>query len=309
MKRLAVSLATVLSLFFWNRARADQGILWHNPFTGDFGVWVVNPYNQVVTSYLLSGLICGVAPWDPDNCSHRWHTTVTQLFPGSDPLGGFDFLMWAKDWSGDLDDIPVDRLGNVETPGRMITNAHCATGDGCASSWTVVGTGSFDPAHRQGLLWYNAGSNQLGAWLLSLSTNVVDFISVDACGGGSARPVATGDFNGDGNTDVLWNDDQNGNIYLCFLDGAGHVSASRLVDNRGGWWWDTNRIVGVADFNYDGHLDILWWDTSRGQLVTWPLDANDHFQGESHLSWTCGEDNGCSQSWYVVGIVPQLFFF
>jgi hypothetical protein len=56
----------------------------------------------------------------------------------------------------------------------------------------------------------------------------------------------------------------------------------------------------VGDFNGDGHADVLWFNTSTGQLSEWLLDGQGNVLANPILSMTCG--SGCSPPWQVVGV-------
>ena len=77
--------------------------------------------------------------------------------------------------------------------------------------------------------------------------------------------VGTGDFNGDGKTDILWRD-TDGDVAIWFMNGTQVVSSSDLGNVPTNW-----SIAETGDFNGDGKSDILWRDTPaarrRGDLV------------------------------------------
>jgi hypothetical protein len=79
--------------------------------------------------------------------------------------------------------------------------------------------------------------------------------------GAEWRQVGTGDFNGDGNSDILWRD-TSGNVAIWLMNGS-QVMQSRVVGNRPNNW----TIVGTADFNGDGKSDILWRDGTSGNVA------------------------------------------
>lgn len=88
---------------------------------------------------------------------------------------------------------------------------------------------------------------------LSLGTRSLDW-----------QVAGTGDFDGDGQGDILWRN-TNGQVEIWFMSDSYVVWTS----NPGGT--DPNHIwsiQGVGDFNKDGRADILWRDTS-GQLAIW----------------------------------------
>ena len=83
----------------------------------------------------------------------------------------------------------------------------------------------------------------------------------------------TGDFNGDGNADLLWRND-NGSTSIWLLNG-GQVLASPTIGSAGNEW----HIVGIGDFNGDSHSDVIWrsdngsnsiWELNGGQILAQP---------------------------------------
>ena len=78
--------------------------------------------------------------------------------------------------------------------------------------------------------------------------------------------VGTGDFNGDGNTDLLWRD-IDGDVAIWFMNGTTLVSGPDLGNIPTNW-----TIVGTGDFNGDGYSDILWRDTA-GDVAIWYMKA------------------------------------
>src|SRR5262249_17627638 len=68
--------------------------------------------------------------------------------------------------------------------------------------------------------------------------------------------VGTGDFNGDGKSDILWRD-TSGNVAIWLMNGA-QVTQSAGVGSAPTSW----SIAETGDFDGDGKSDLLWQDTS-----------------------------------------------
>ena len=95
--------------------------------------------------------------------------------------------------------------------------------------------------------------------------------------------VGTGDFNGDGKSDILWRDTP-GDVAIWLMNG--HDDPLRLdVGNVPTNW----SIVETGDFNGDGKSDILWRDTA-GDVAIWFMNGTQLVSGPDlgnvPTSWT-----------------------
>ncbi len=97
-------------------------------------------------------------------------------------------------------------------------------------------------------------------------------------GGAIANPGAawtyegSGDFLGDGGTDMLFRN-QNGTLVYWAVSGTSIYAAYTLA-NPGGTW----SVVGLGDFNNDGSSDILFADAA-GDLAVWYIHASNILGG------------------------------
>jgi hypothetical protein len=143
------------------------------------------------------------------------------------------------------------------------------------ANWEVQAVGDFNGDGRQDLIWRHVGAGStngaLFIWLMD-GTNLV--------GATYLQPISTdwqiqstGDFNGDGKSDVLWREKQTGNTYIWMMDGptviGGTGYTASLADNK----WEIHLL---GDFNGDGKADILWRNTGgpdTGALFVWLMDG------------------------------------
>jgi hypothetical protein len=89
--------------------------------------------------------------------------------------------------------------------------------------------------------------------------------------------VGTGDFNGDGLTDILWQSG-NGQVtdWIAQPNGGFYGNAPNFLSDIGTGWY----IVGTGDFNGDGRDDILLRNDDA-TLTDWLADANGGLYGNS----------------------------
>ena len=75
----------------------------------------------------------------------------------------------------------------------------------------------------------------------------------------STNVVGSGDFNGDGNIDIISQDSSTGVVSVWFMNGNALSSTQTLTTTA-----TTTSVSGIADFNGDGTLDLLLDDSSSG---------------------------------------------
>ena len=78
----------------------------------------------------------------------------------------------------------------------------------------------------------------------------------------------TGDFNGDGKSDILWQS-SNGTPAIWLMDGTNAVTVGAAGSFNPGPSW---QIKDTGDFNGDGKSDILW-QGNDGTPAIWLMDG------------------------------------
>lgn len=105
--------------------------------------------------------------------------------------------------------------------------------------------------------------------------------------------IGTGDFNGDGKADLLWQTSQPSQYAIWLMDNTTILNSAVYdwpMTPEGGPW----SLQAVADFNGDGKSDLLWLDPTSGQVVMWFMDGTS-VASTAQLSLDPPND------WYVAG--------
>jgi hypothetical protein len=146
----------------------------------------------------------------------------------------------------------------------------------------LLGSVSVTPDNSASILWQNSNGDVVrwytsGGKIRSSATLGV------APAGWSIQ--GTGDFNGVGQSDILWRNTTTGDMVIWFVSGGTVTSSTDLGVIPSGW-----TFAGTGDFNGDGKTDILWNDTTTGDVVIWFMNggtiASSADLGVVPSSWT-----------------------
>ena len=102
-------------------------------------------------------------------------------------------------------------------------------------------------------------------------TMLTNNVTYNAATQGGSPPWAIngfGDFDGDGNSDILWRNSVNGNVSIWLMNGTTIAQQTNSGGATNDW-----QIHGVGDFNGDGKSDILWRDTVTGEVSIWMMSG------------------------------------
>ena len=91
------------------------------------------------------------------------------------------------------------------------------------------------------------------------------------------QPSLVGDFDGDGNSDVLWFNPANNNADLWSIQNGQWAGSTDLGAHPAGW-----QPAAAGDFNGDGTSDILWFNPANNNVDIWKM-SDGHWAGSSDV--------------------------
>jgi microcystin-dependent protein len=120
------------------------------------------------------------------------------------------------------------------------------------------------------LLWQNANTGQASIWEMN-GNSIIGGGAVSPNPGPSWTEIGAGDFNHDGQSDILWQNASTGQASIWEMNGNSIIGGGPVTPNPGPSW----KAIGTADLTDDGFSDdILWQNTSTGQVSIWEMSGN-----------------------------------
>jgi hypothetical protein len=215
------------------------------------------------------------------------------------PADHYTYLLpLSSDFNGDgvSDILWRDGNGNVAiwlmNGGQMSSGAAVAD---VGSTWRIVGTRDLDGDGKDDILWQDNSGNA-AIWIMNGTT----FSSSISLGnvGSDWQVTGTGYFIDRPTGDILWRNSSTGAMAMWPMESApdaGTVIPGEVV-NYGQISLDW-QVVGTADLNADGTTDILWRNTTTGDVAIWFLTNN---EGQFQILSTV-DLGAVSLNWSVVG--------
>ena len=81
------------------------------------------------------------------------------------------------------------------------------------------------------------------------------------------QPVAYGDFNGDGTSDIGWYNATTGDVDIWKISNGQWAGSISVGSHPAGW-----QPLGAADFNLDGTSDIVWYNPTTNNIDIWLIN-------------------------------------
>ena len=143
------------------------------------------------------------------------------------------------------------------------------------ASWSVAGIGDFNGDNRRDILWRNT-SGETSIWLMNGAS--ITSGGDTTFGGSAVRPDASwsvagiGDFNHDGNSDILWRN-TSGTLNEWLMNGSTITSSGAITFGGSAIAPDASwHVVEIGDFNGDSNSDILWRN-DNGAMAEWLMNG------------------------------------
>ena len=187
---------------------------------------------------------------------------------------------------------------------RVVATSVAGTVMGGDEKFETCGScGDFNTDGRSDVLFWNKSTGATQIWYMGGTNGVAKQSSAavvpDSHGFPTTSwvPVATGDFNQDGNPDILYWNKVTGVTQVWLMSGNVKAGAAQ-ISPMSSFPKTTYVPVGVADFDRDGHPDILYWNKNSGVLFIWFMGGTNGVVEQSSVQVT-PDSHGFPKTYYV----------
>jgi DNA-binding beta-propeller fold protein YncE len=204
---------------------------------------------------------------------------------GAGSPGTVSDLNWQIQGAGDFDgDGRADVLWQNRSTGQVVVWLMNGLGVAAAGSpntvsdlnWQVQATGDLDGNGKADIVWQNRTSTTTGTgtvvvWLMN-GLSIASSGSPNTVADLNWQILGTGDFDGDGKSDVLWKNGANGQTVMWLMNGIG-IASSGSPGTVADLHW---QIQGTGDYDGDGKTDVFWRNVGAGgtgQTVVWLMNG------------------------------------
>lgn len=178
---------------------------------------------------------------------------------------GRNDILWQRSGARNLANLTVWLMDNV----TFLENKVPTPSQPSSAGWRAVATADFNRDGNTDILWrHRAGF--FSAWSMDGTTRLSsDRLPRGQLSDPSWKIVGTGDFDKDGNADILWRSDA-GFVSVWNMKGIYLAKGQELNPKQAPV---NQKIVGTGDFNRDGNVDILWRTDGTGSLSVWYMNG------------------------------------
>jgi hypothetical protein len=135
-------------------------------------------------------------------------------------------------------------------------------------NWQIAGTGDFDADGIRDILWREQTAGGIALWLMNSNGTIKSAIGLGSIPIAAWTIAATGDFDADGVSDILWRN-SGGGISMWLMNSNGTIKSSVGLGSLSITDWT---VAETGDFDGDGKSDILWRHSS-GAIALWLMNG------------------------------------
>jgi uncharacterized delta-60 repeat protein len=265
----------IVSTGDFNKDGKDD-LFWRNSISGQNLIWFMNG-----TAKIGEREINDVAVGERRVPGNDWKIKATADFNKD---GNLDIL-WRNSVTGQ------NVVWNLGGSDGTTYQSESSIGPAFTGGWDIRAAADFNLDGNVDIVWRNLVSGSDLIWYLAgpNGTNYKGEQSILTVADPNWNIFGSGDFNKDGDADLLWRNSVTGENQVWTLGGTTNV-AFLNIDTVASVW----SIQATGDFNGDGKKDLVWRNSSTGTALTWFLNGT-VYNGENNFPNTVADQN-----WQIV---------
>ncbi len=265
---VSIKSGPVIPFDFDSNIAGGPDVIWEDPVSGFAQVWYLGG-TQGISILSAANL----------TLSNPWRIVGVADFDGN----GTPDVLWQDPVAGS---VQIWYMGGAM--GNEVMTAATLTGP---NPWRIVSVGDFNKDGHPDLLWEDTTTGFAQIWYMGGAQGLTLLNAANLNVSNPWHIVGSGDFNGDGIPDVLWQDPVSGTVQIWYMGGAlGNVVQSAVNLTANPW-----HVVAVADYNLDGHPDVVFQDPVSNSAQVFFYNGS---EGTTLL--TTGVLSG-PNPWYIAG--------
>ncbi|MBF0606584.1 MAG: VCBS repeat-containing protein [Magnetococcales bacterium] len=227
---------------------AKSDIVWRNTTNGDVAAWLMDGTTITGSGYMANAV------------SGNWQMAAIGDLNGD----GKNDIVWQDTSTGDVFVWLMDGT-------TIISSGYMAKG--MTSNWQMAAIGDLNGDGKSDIVWRDTTTGDIAAWLID-ATRFINEAIVNGAYLSKGIPsnwkiAAMGDLNGDGSSDVVWQNTTTGDIAAWLMNGTMISSGNYLAKGIPNEW----QITAIGDLSGDKKSDVVWQNTSNGDVAAWLMDA------------------------------------
>ena len=159
--------------------------------------------------------------------------------------------------------------------------------------YTLVGKGDFTGNGSTAFVFQSKLNNSVFYWYGQglVNTNITGGDNVYPIPDAGWKVVAIGDFNGDGKSDLVFQNQTTNQVSIWFMNAQYYQSGVLMPYTPPAGWV----VVGAGDFNGDGQADLAFQNVNTGQVSIWFMNGSTYSSGAIVTTTVAA-------GWNVVGV-------
>ena len=191
--------------------------------------------------------------------------SATAAFSGSRADRSFVYVPNGGDF-GHFEAMGDDANGELGlgSAGAPVTSPAIVTAVTSVGQKSGKHTNFRNTASRSDLLWRNTNTNAVTTWDYTTAAPAGFSAASLPAAPATWHVLATADVNGDGKSDVVWQDSA-GVVHVWLMNDPGSILLTYDLPAIAAPW----QFVSAGDFDGDGRWDLLWRNTTTGEVLIW----------------------------------------